>query len=232
MKWLYLSGVFLGALLICFFYLFYSLPDNNEISSSHETNILFITIDALRADHLGIYGYKRDTSPNIDKFFRNGIIYENAYSTEANTTPSVVSFLTGLHPQDTGIRLLYQKVPKKTMLISDYLSEEGYQTAGIVSNVVLCREATKLNLHFDFYDDFVDQKEPYRDIYERNAKDTTNAGIYWVEKDYKAGKPYFLWLHYQDPHGPYHPPSDKPKDFTHKHIKQIDINKVPRYQRG
>jgi len=199
--------------------------------SQNQPNILFITVDALRADHMGIYNYHRITSPNLDAFFKDGTVYEHAYSTEANTGPSVVSFLSGLLPQDTGVRLLYQKVPPNLKLISDYLNEAGYHTAGIVSNIVLTSEASDLNLHFDYFDDYVDEKEPYRKVYERNARATTDAGFQWYASAYDPKKPFFLWLHYQDTHGPYHPPPDKPVEFTHPEPHPIDIKRVPVYVR-
>jgi arylsulfatase len=180
---------------------------------------------------LGIYGYERPTSPNIDRYFSKGTVYERAYSTEANTSPSVVSFLTGLLPQENGLRLLGQKVPKEMMLVSDHLAAVGYQTAGIVSNTVLTEEAMDLNFHFDYYDDYVYEPEPYRKAWERTAESTTAAAFAWYVAAYDSLKPYFLWIHYQDPHGPYHPPLDKPTAFTHEGKHWIDEKSVPRYQR-
>ncbi len=180
---------------------------------------------------MSIYGYERKTSPNIDEFFAKGTRYEYAYSTEANTGPSTVSFLSGMLPLENGVRLQCQKVPKDSMLVSDYLAAVGYRTAGIVSNVVLTGECTDLNLHFDYYDDFVDEKEPYRQVYERNARSTTAAGVEWLTKFYSPDRPFFLWIHYQDTHGPYHPPDDKPVDFTHDEPVPISLTRVPRYQR-
>lgn len=199
--------------------------------SRKQPNVLFITVDALRADHMSIYDYTRSTSPNIDAFFADGTVYDHAYSTEANTGPSVVSFLSGLLPQDTGVRLLYQKIPPSLKLISDYLNEAGYHTAGIVSNIVLTTEASDLNLHFDYYDDYIDEKEPYRNVYERNARATTDAGFQWYATGYDPKKPFFLWLHYQDTHGPYHPPPDKPVNYTHSEPLPIDTIRVPEYVR-
>jgi arylsulfatase len=192
-------------------------------------NFLFITVDALRADHMSIYGYQRPTSPRIDEFFANGTVYEYAYSTEANTGPSVVSFLSGLLPQDNGVRLQCQKVPPQLRLVSDYLSETGYRTAAIISNAVLTSEYTDLDKHFDYYDDFVDEQEPYRLVFERNGRATTDAGVEWFVKAYDHEKPFFLWIHYQDTHGPYRPPDDKPVDFKHKEPVQIEIKKLPHY---
>ena len=199
--------------------------------SSPPPNLLLISVDTLRADHLGIYGYPRGTSPHIDAFFHTGTVFEHAHSTEANTPQSVASFLSGLQPQDTGVRLFYQKVPADLRLISEDLADHGYQTGAIVSNLVLTREATSLDAHFGYYDDYVDQIEPYRNVYERNATGTTNAGLLWMKEEHVEGMPFLLWIHYQDPHGPYHPPADKPRDFEHDEPREIDLLSVPSYQR-
>lgn len=193
-------------------------------------NFLLISVDTLRPDHLGSYGYHRDTSPRIDEFFGRGTVYEYANSTEANTTPSVVSFLSGMLPQETGVRLLYQKVPEDLPLVSDYLHDAGYQTAGIVSNMVLTVEASDLDRHFDYYDDYVDDIA-VEGVFERIAGPTTQAAAEWMVKSHDSERPYFLWVHYQDPHGPYTPPLDAPKDFTHETPKPISLLKLQEYMR-
>ena len=194
-------------------------------------NVLFVTVDALRADHLGAYGYHRATSPNIDAYFAVGTLYERAYATEANTSPSVVSFLTGQLPQENGLRLMLQKVPRDLMTLPDYLSEHGYQTAAVVSNPVLAAEAMDLDAHFDYYDDYMDERESRRDLWERTAGPTTDAALLWYATAYDADRPYFLWIHYQDPHGPYDAPPDKPVDFDHERAVEIDSMRVPAYER-
>ncbi len=193
-------------------------------------NILLICVDTLRPDHLGMYGYKRDTSPNIDRWFRNGLVYERAYAPEANTTPSVISFLTGLWPQDHGVRVLYQRVPKTLPLVSTKLKKHGYQTAAVVSNMVLTREATALDAHFDYFDDYVADKDPNRTVYERKAADTTTAALRWMVQTHNDKKPFFLYVHYIDPHGPYLPPKDKPKKFFHDESVLIERDKMPQLQ--
>ena len=99
------------------------------------SNLLLISVDTLRADHLSLYGYPRNTSPRIDRFFDQGEVYEHAYSTEANTTPSVISLLTGLYPPNHRIRLLYQLVPEDLVTLPDVLGDRGFQTAAVVSKV-------------------------------------------------------------------------------------------------
>ena len=77
-------------------------------SSSSQKNILLITVDTLRADHLPSYGYSRQTSPEIDNFFSSGTIFRRAYATASFTSPSLMSILTGMNPNKHGVRLLFQ----------------------------------------------------------------------------------------------------------------------------
>ena len=192
-------------------------------------NILLISVDTLRADHLGLYGYERSTSPRIDEWFARGRVYERAYSTEASTSPSVVSMLTGMLPQEHGVRLHYQRLAADVVTVPQMLGASDYQTAAIVSNIVLTSEAMGLDRHFDYYDDFVDEKS-YRAIYERGARPTTDAAIRWLDLHADLERPHFLWLHYIDPHGPYRPPPFKPTEFSHAVELKIDAHRVPRYQ--
>jgi len=193
-------------------------------------DVLLITVDTLRADHMSLYGYERPTTPHLDRWFGDGAIYERAYSTEANTSPSLVSVLSGLLPQDHGVRLLYQLLPTATRVLPELLPDR-YETAAIVSNMVLTDEAIGLADRFDFYDDFVDERESSRAVYERNAARTTDAALRWLAARAESERPVFLWVHYIDPHGPYRPPTDWPRSFTHDVARTIDIDRVPLYQR-
>ena len=87
-------------------------------------SVLLITVDTLRADHLGLYGYRRDTSPQIDRFFANATIYERAYTTHSATSASVASLLSGLLPQEHRVRLYYQLLPAEVAIIPDALPSE------------------------------------------------------------------------------------------------------------
>lgn len=198
--------------------------------SAPRGDVLLIVVDTLRADHVGIDGYARATTPNIDRFFRKGEIFTNSYSAASNTSPSVISILSGEIPQVHGVRLLYQLLSPKVKILPDELPEV-YQTAAVVSNIVLTNEALGIANRFDHYDDFVNEREPYRNIYERRASRTTDAALRWLKKDADPKRPLFLWVHYIDPHGPYKTPPDWKKTFHHAKARPIDPRRVPRFER-
>ncbi len=83
--------------------------------------ILLVSIDTLRPDHLGIYGYPRETSPRIDAFFAGGAVYERAMAVGSRTPPSVASMLTGRYPAGHRVRLFYQKLPGQIATIPELL---------------------------------------------------------------------------------------------------------------
>ncbi len=196
------------------------------------TNIVLISVDTLRPDHLSIYGYERKTSPQIDRFFAEATRYARAYSAEANTSPSVVSMLSGRVPARHRVRLFYQRIPGDVPTLSDYLGAANYQTAAIVSNVVLTGEAIGLSTRFDHYDDFVDEREARLEVFERRASRTSDAAIAWLENRRDRARPYFLWVHYIDPHGPYRAPEDsRGARFRAEHPVPIDPSRVVPYQR-
>lgn len=167
--------------------------------------ILLISIDTLRADHLGIYGYERDTSPNIDAFFRDGAVYQRAYATGSRTPPSVASLLTGRYPAGHRVRLFYQKLPRRIGAIPDLLPAP-WQKAGFVGNAVIADEAMGLGHRFDVFEDEVDRPALYTNNVERSAGPLTDAALRWLREERDPERPYFLWVHYMDPHSPYLPP--------------------------
>lgn len=192
-------------------------------------SLVIISVDTLRRDHLSIYGYERPTSPAIDAFFGEGEIYERAYSAESNTPPSVISILTGLYPPGHGVRLFLQQIDDDVTTIADVVSSAGYQTAAVVSNSVLASESIGLDRRFAHYDDAVTEREGIRPVWERRAGPTTDAALEWLDEARKADEPFFLWVHYNDPHGPYDPPEGKPTDFAHDGEQLVSRKRIPGY---
>ena len=193
-------------------------------------DVLLISVDTLRPDHLGIYGYERPTSPALDARFADAAVFERAYTTEASTPPSTVSLLTGLLPEEHRVRLFYQLLPESTRLLTDRLPA-SYQTAAVVSNVVLTDEALGLADRFDHFDDWVDEKEPNRPVWERGARRTTAAALSWLARERDPERPLFLWVHYIDPHGPYRAPPEAETRFTHTGEVPVESHRILPYQR-
>jgi arylsulfatase A-like enzyme len=165
-------------------------------------NILFITIDTLRADHVSSYGYHLKTTPNIDRLASEGARFENAYAAVPLTGPSHFSIFTGRYPQEHGARINGVAVPanSKWLSLPQILHKFGYTNAAFVSAWPLTARLTGLNRWFDLYDDELSRS--YRVFTSmRFAEDVTPRVLRWLQK--KPKQPFFAWVHYFDPHEPY-----------------------------
>jgi len=207
-----------------------SLGCHHASTPAARPNLVLITVDTLRPDRMSLYDSQRTTTPALDAFFGEGHRYERAYATEASTSPSVVSILSGLYPQRHRTRLHYQHVPDDIRIVTDYLRPAGYSCAGIVSNIVLTNEAIGWAARFDHYDDFVDEREPNRPVYERRASRTTAATLQWLQQRAQDNGPFFLWVHYIDPHAPYAAPAgESPRNFTHTGSSPVPSGRMVPY---
>lgn len=193
-------------------------------------DVLLISVDTLRPDHLESYGYERGTSPQLERWFEDGAVFERAYAAHASTPPSVVSMLSGQHPPEHRVRLFFQLLPDETRVLPDWLPER-YQSAAFVSNGVLTDEALGMAGRFDHYDDHVDERESSRNVFERSAGRTTDAALAWLATQRDPARPLFLWLHYNDPHGPYRAPDDAPARFSHEKPVPVQWKRIRDYQR-
>ena len=194
------------------------------------TNVLLVTIDTLRPDHLSLYGYRRATSPHLDAFAHAAMTYDNAYATATFTAPSVVSLLTGTLPAAHGVRFLFQKLPASAWTLPRHLHAHGWWTGAVVSNFVLTASSSGLAPQFDEYDDEVVEQEIRRKkVVQRAAEDTTDAAVAWLRR--KRERPFFLWVHYIDPHGPYTAPPPFDRRFSGGASRRVKEAKIPAYQR-
>lgn len=199
-------------------------------------NIFLITVDTLRADHLGCYGYPKETSPNIDRFASNALLFENCFSNASETWSSCASILSGFLPHETkAIDRL--SLPMGVEILPVILKRLGYKTVGVVSNYLLRRKSGWAN-GFAIYDDNLEEREIVRDLPERIAEHTTDRAIELINQFRE--EQLFMWIHYQDPHGPYTPPGDFAKIFENSVKKPfyLDVNKslsgfggIPSYQK-
>ncbi len=191
-------------------------------------NVIFLTVDTLRADHLGAYGYDRPTMPWLDEFAAEATVFENAVVPRGSTRSSYASMLTGLYPHRHGARHNRLVLHDDTVTLAEVLKSAGYHTAGFVSNFILISELSGCDQGFDVYDDRLTDKESYRDNFERTADRTADAILAWLADD--PPQPFFLFTNFIDPHGPYQPPEAYRAQFRSGKTKPMDPAQIPDYQ--
>jgi arylsulfatase A-like enzyme/cytochrome c-type biogenesis protein CcmH/NrfG len=182
-----------------------------EPGPSRKPNVLLVTIDTLRADRVGCYGHASASTPVLDALATRGVRFETAVVHVPLTGPSHASILTGLGPLGHGFRENAGFVlPAQVKSGAEDFRQAGYRTAAFVSAFPLDRRFG-FDRGFDVYDDHLpkgtdSRRTPY---VERFADATTDAVLRWLEAPAEgAPRPYFLWVHYYDPHAPYEPPGE------------------------
>ncbi len=193
-------------------------------------NILLISIDTLRSDHLDLYGHNRPTAPFISKLSRNGVVFQDCCTDIPATTPGHAGIMTGMEPTDHGS--LFNAVPIKdeiATLAADY-RDLGFHTAAFVSAYPLLAGVSGLNKGFDLYNQFLAPDRGNQLFYKLSFMKVL-AGFRiieaaerkaWMVDEFvtrflkKTKQPFFLWVHYYDPHLPYEPPEPYSLFFTDK----------------
>lgn len=178
------------------------------------SNVLLITFDTTRADVIGAYGNARGHTPNVDSLAREGALFTNAHAHIPLTLPSHTSILSGLYPtghgiRDNGLFVLSDEI----LTLPEMLKEHGYVTAGAISGFPLVKRFN-LGQGFDLFDDdlrrkdedFLGRRQRKASLFfeERRAAQTNEAVLPWLEQH--QDEPFFVWLHYYDPHRPWDPP--------------------------
>lgn len=169
-------------------------------------NIVLIVIDTLRPDHLPFYGYEKDTAPFLSQLAESGMVFERVRSTSSWTAPGTASLVTSLHPVQHGVhkglmavrmlqsvdpQITVNRIPDAAVTVAEVLKEAGYSTWGLSDN-----------LNIGFEEGFNQGFDQFRTSNDAGAA-TLNARLRaWAPEIEEAG-PYFLYLHYMDPHRPY-----------------------------
>lgn len=181
-------------------------PAPRPTPSDARPNVLLVTVDTLRADFLGTYGFEADDSPHVDAFAATGVVFERAIAASSATAPAHASIMTSRYTREHSIGYANggARLTDETRL-AQLFREAGYRTGAFVGNAVLAA-GTGFETGFDIYDDRLPTPERNRPIvFERLAPDTTRRAIAWASSA-PDDEPFFLWVHYQDPHAPYTPP--------------------------
>lgn len=170
-------------------------------------SVLLITIDTLRADHLPTYGYFRDTAPRLDAFAKEAIVFEHAATPMATTLPAHTSIMTGTPPRRHEIvrnGLVFESEPG-LRTVAEAFEEAGYQTAAVVSASPVA-DGTGISVGFQHYDDPDDGP--------RLGAITADLAMTQFERF--DDDPFFMWVHFWDPHDPYEPPEPYDTKFDKK----------------
>ena len=200
-------------------------------------NALLIIVDALRPDHLRANGYFRDTSPGIDKLSKDGVSFQNCYTVLPRTNPSVTSILTGLYPHKHGIRMVHgNKLAENTASLPQILKSHGYKTAYIGEPV------HRYGLEKGF-DDFLLMSWNIKNKIKKNlyrivnpsekisaAYQYTDTSVNWIKKNRK--RKFFLCLHYNELHWPYHSPFENIFDEEYKGRHDFNTLGDGKFSRG
>jgi len=203
----------------------------SETPRTKRPNIVIITLDTTRADHLGCYGYHRRTSPNLDKLARESVLYTHAIAPSSWTLPSHASLFTGKftsshgaqYDQNGPLRISdaitgpkeFQEVRASglaldELTLADILKEEGFATGAVVAGPWM-KKVFGLNKGFEYYDD-----SEIDNVNGRYANQVSVSALRWIES--LKGTAFFLFLNYFDPHTPYCPPDEFAKVFLPKNF--------------
>ena len=190
-----------------------------SLGAARGMNVLLVTLDTTRADRLGCYGYDPADTPTIDSLAERGVLFEDAVTSVPLTLPSHATILTGLSPRDHGVREngKYRLSDDNTTL-AEVLGSHGYDTAAFIGCFVLDARFG-LDQGFDTYDFEVTpegSRPDMPDYNERSATAVTDAAIHWLEERGSRGPdaPFFIWVHYFDPHLPYRSPLEHTSRFA------------------
>jgi len=184
-----------------------SFPLIQGCGRSDRPNVVLVVIDTLRADHLSCYGYGENTSPFLDEIASKGVLFERAYSASSWTAPGTASIHTSMYPfqhgvltgfaatkraKEAGSTITLNKIPDEAVTLAEVFNGSGYAAFAVSDNLNICRE--------EGFDQGFDGFKSYNDKTARVINGTLEE---W-EDEIKGATPYFLYIHYNDPHTPYH----------------------------
>jgi arylsulfatase A-like enzyme len=201
--------------------------DLGGTSSASRPNLLLVTFDTTRADRLTPYGYRRASMPAIERLAREGVVFTRCYAPTVQTLPSHASMLTGLYPITQNVVSNGQRLDREVLTLPELLQADGYRTGAIVATAPLMA-TFGLSQGFQTYDDDFDESIVSRGV--RSLLRVFSAARWnvsatrpghrvaalaktWLRQAAREGKPFFLWVHFIEPHDPYdrHPDFSRPR---------------------
>jgi arylsulfatase A-like enzyme len=184
-------------------------------------NVILISIDTLRPDHLGCYGYDRDTSPSIDALAKGGVLFEDVTAASPWTLPSHATMFTGMYPSRHGVKDHVNRLSDEIPTLATRLGRRGFRTMAVVNSHNLS-ERFGLDQGFEeflYVDEFSAPDDPERRIVNR-GEEITDQGFAWLDED--DDRPFFLFLHYYDVHTDFDPEERYREQFVGPYEGKID----------
>jgi arylsulfatase A-like enzyme len=208
-------------------------------------NVLLLILDTVRASNMSLYGYSKQTTPNIERLAADGVTFEMAVATSPWTLPSHVSMFTGRLPYEFDTNFLIPYGGEHATL-ADILSQRGYLTAGFVGNLVYCTEESGITSGFVHYEDhqivvseflksfalgrrlersrLLHGLFSHYDVFgDKAAAEVTTEFLNWVD-DRPTDRPFFVFLNYMDAHEPYLPPARFERRFGTGFERHNELN--------
>ena len=213
-------------LTILILFIFSNKSLQSDVNASKEVskpNVIVIVLGTLRADHLGCYGYAKNTSPNLDKFSKECLLFKNAYSQSHWTLPSHCSILTSRYPSVHGVMERTARLDPAEVTLPEILKNYDYQTAAFTGGLDM-RKEHGLDQGFDVYSDDAGNKIL------GTSDNIFPKAINWLESA-KKDAPFFLYIHTYDTHLPYSPPEPYNKMFAPKDYQGQFTQPLPRNNR-
>jgi arylsulfatase A-like enzyme/cytochrome c-type biogenesis protein CcmH/NrfG len=187
-------------------------------SATVARNIVIITIDTLRADRVGAYGYAAARTPAIDRLAREGVMFGQAFATAPITLTSHASLMTGRYPPGHGARHNGVRLDERTPTLAATLSGAGFATGGFIAAFPLDRRFG-LARGFDVYGDRMPPGVDGRAVNERPGRQVVDEALAWLARN--RSRRFFLWVHLFEPHAPYGTPSDAGRDIKARYDDEI-----------
>ena len=186
-------------------------------------NVVIVVMDTARRDRLSCYGYERDTSPRLRDLAKTSTVFDNAYSTTSWTCPAHASIFTGLYPISHGVTQEHWKMSEKLVTLAEILSQNGYETAGIVENPVLS-DRNGYDQGFATYDMTwrIDRELAKRRSGQRPEPGSTATNLFLSTVHRNDGRPFFIFVNLISPHSPY----DSSGRFMEEFVTERDISLV------
>jgi arylsulfatase A-like enzyme len=187
----------------------WSVPVVYQRRLPHETNVLLVTIDTLRPDHLGAYGYARATSPNIDALARRGLLFEHAETVQSATWPALTSLHTSLYPSAHGVVWNGHQPPTGLLTLARLLGGRGFSTSAFITNM-------KRSPHPGFSRLFLARGG------EQSVEDRRAVEAALEQLRFERERKFFMWVHLIGPHASYDPPAPHDTAFTRPGASHLD----------